>query len=234
MQQSSGFFPPALFAAVDTGLYRSSAPEESAIPFLLRFSFKHVIYLSPDMISKVVVRALENHGSVIHNIGLATWERGVVDTRSLVKESLELVLHKENLPALLCCSCGVGQCAVVVGCLRRMQLWSLASIFAEYRFFAGNLAQVEHEQLIEIFDPSSVHTRTEHLPPWQVAVNDTIAREARLLERLPSTSSSDDAQPTKHAEALAALIAELSPGGLVAASTSGAHRSLVPDDDDSD
>ena len=71
-------------------------------------------------------------GSVIlFVIGLATWERGVVDTRSLVKLSLELVLHKENLPALLCCSCGVGQCAVVAGCPRRMQLWSLASIFAE-------------------------------------------------------------------------------------------------------
>jgi hypothetical protein len=42
------------------------------------------------------------------------------------------------------------------------------------------LAQVEHEQLIEIFDPSSVHTRTEHLPPWQVAVNDTIAYACML------------------------------------------------------
>jgi hypothetical protein len=44
--------------------YRSSAPEESAIPFLLRFSFKHVIYLSQDIIPKVVSRALESHGAL--------------------------------------------------------------------------------------------------------------------------------------------------------------------------
>jgi hypothetical protein len=42
------------------------------------------------------------------------------------------------------------------------------------------LAQVEHEQLVEIFDPSSLHTRTEHFPPWQVAVNDTIAYACML------------------------------------------------------
>ena len=67
----------------------------------------------------------------MHNVGLAAWEKGVVDTSRLVKESLELIMQKDNLPALLCCSSGVGQCAVVVGCLRRMQVWSLASVFAE-------------------------------------------------------------------------------------------------------
>ena len=67
----------------------------------------------------------------MHNLGLAAWEKGAVDTVGLVKESLELVMQRGNLPALLCCSSGVGQCGLVVGCLRRMQVWCLASIFAE-------------------------------------------------------------------------------------------------------
>jgi hypothetical protein len=42
--------------------FRSSAPEEASISFLLRFNFKNVLYLSADYMSKVVSRALESHG----------------------------------------------------------------------------------------------------------------------------------------------------------------------------
>lgn len=236
MLHAAPFYPPAVFAVVESGLFRSSAPEESAVPFLLKFSFKHVIYLSQDIIPKVVTRALESHGTTVHNIGLDAWEQGLFGQTRLVKESLELVLHRDNLPALLCCSSGMVQSAIVVGCLRRMQVWSLASIFAEYRFFAGALAQVEHEQLIEVFDTSSVCVRSELMPHWQSVVHDTISCESSLLENFLSITSRDSAQLEKHADTLAALVAELSPGGLVAASSerSGAHRSLVPDEDDSD
>ncbi len=68
---------------------------------------------------------------MIHNIGLAASESGAMDYSRLLKESLEMVLQKDNLPALLCCSSGAAQSAVVVGCLRRLQVWSLASIFSE-------------------------------------------------------------------------------------------------------
>ena len=71
-------------------------------------------------------------GATVHNIGLTAWEKGAVDFNVLVKESLQLLLHKDNLPLLLSCSSGVSQTGVVVGCLRRMQVWTLASIFAEY------------------------------------------------------------------------------------------------------
>ena len=54
-----------------------------------------------------------------------------MDYGRLVKESLEIMLQKQNLPVLLCCSSGAAHSAVVVGCLRRMQVWSLASIFFE-------------------------------------------------------------------------------------------------------
>ena len=79
----------------------------------------------------VGVHACVRAFALVHNLGLAAWEKGAVDTVGLVKESLELVMQRGNLPALLCCSSGVGHCGLVVGCLRRMQVWCLASIFAE-------------------------------------------------------------------------------------------------------
>ena len=39
-------------------------------------------------------------GTSIHKIGLDTWEKGAVQQDGLVEESLELVLQRENLPAL--------------------------------------------------------------------------------------------------------------------------------------
>jgi hypothetical protein len=89
---------------------------------------------------------------------------------------------------------------------------ALLSTFVDcrYRFFAGPLAQAELEQIFEAFDPSSVFTRAELLPAWQIAVHDSIAcvssphargslrskalchsRESRLLELLPSVASLD-------------------------------------------
>ena len=41
---------------------------------------------------------------------------------------------------------------VIIGCLRKLQKWSLISIFEEYRRFSGSKFQQEYEQFIELFD----------------------------------------------------------------------------------
>lgn len=40
----------------------------------------------------------------------------------------------------------------IVGCLRKLQNWSLTSIFEEYRRYAGSKVRVLNEQFIELFD----------------------------------------------------------------------------------
>jgi hypothetical protein len=84
-----------------------------------------------------------------------------------------------------------------------------AVAICRYRFFAGCLAQVEHEQIIEIFDPSSVCTLAEHLPHWQTAVLDTISYVCLFHLRLSThvsratsagnrTCSSESPPPPSH------------------------------------
>lgn len=44
----------------------------------------------------------------------------------------------------------------LVGCLRKMQRWSLLSIFDEYQRFAAAKARVSDQRFMELFDASSL------------------------------------------------------------------------------
>ncbi|MFS7921956.1 putative protein-tyrosine-phosphatase [Helianthus anomalus] len=44
----------------------------------------------------------------------------------------------------------------LVGCLRKMQKWSLLSIFDEYHKFAAAKARVSDQRFMELFDASSL------------------------------------------------------------------------------
>ena len=44
----------------------------------------------------------------------------------------------------------------VVGCFRKLQRWSLTSIFEEYRRYAGSKVRILNEQFIELFDTDLV------------------------------------------------------------------------------
>lgn len=52
---------------------------------------------------------------------------------------------------------------VVIGCLRKLEKWSLVSIFEEFRRFT-NARLVEHEQFIELFDTDLVAVTTTNSP----------------------------------------------------------------------
>lgn len=74
------------------------------------------------------------------NLGLSSSSE-----ESMIKDCIEVVLSADNSPALICCSCGarrgavahdvsssgVHQSGIVVGCLRRLCGWNLASALLE-------------------------------------------------------------------------------------------------------
>ena len=71
----------------------------------------------------------------------------------MVTESLKVLSEKQNYPLLVICKTGKSLTGVVMACLRKLQHWSLISIFEEYRRFAGgSRLQQQHEQFIELFD----------------------------------------------------------------------------------
>jgi len=85
---------------------------------------------------------------------------------------MELLLDRSYHPILLISSSGTHQVGTLVGCLRRLQQWNLASILDEYRSFAAPSPRLSCEQIIELWDPDLVQIAEGAQPPswYQVQV----------------------------------------------------------------
>eukprot|EP01135_Chromosphaera_perkinsii_P011411 Nk52_evm56s2391 gene=Nk52_evmTU56s2391 len=88
-------------------------------------------------------------------------------SEELIKEALELVLDVSSHPVMVSCTSGIHQTGTFVGCLRKLQGWNMASIFHEYRMYAGSKSRYINEQFIELFDLDLV-TLPQQLPPFFV------------------------------------------------------------------
>ena len=85
---------------------------------------------------------------------------------NIIKDSLQSLLDSSNYPVLVTCKLGKYLTGVVVGCLRKYQRWAFASIFEEYRRFAGFYQQQHYEQFIELFDTDLVSPSEENTPQF--------------------------------------------------------------------
>ena len=65
---------------------------------------------------------------------------------------LRIILDERNHPILVHCNKGKHRIGCVVGVLRKLQGWSLTSIFDEYQRFAGNKIRTTDQEFIELFD----------------------------------------------------------------------------------
>ena len=91
---------------------------------------------------------------------VACREPFVVPNPDEIRRALHVVLNPANHPVLIHNLRGDSAASVVVGILRRVQRWSLAAIFEEYRRFATSGAALDL-QVIETFDLSSLQ-HVEH------------------------------------------------------------------------
>lgn len=116
--------------------------------------------LSSSCIDESLLKFLEDN-----NIRINYVENSVNDSlrglfpiaEEMVTESLKMLSEKNNYPLMVICKTGKSLTGVVMACLRKLQHWSLISIFEEYRRFAGgSRLQQQHEQFIELFDTDLV------------------------------------------------------------------------------
>ena len=70
-----------------------------------------------------------------------------------------------NHPILIHCNKGKHRTGCLVGCLRKVQKWSLIGIFEEYRRFAGTKVRVLDQQFIELFRLSVPYDQ-KYQPRW--------------------------------------------------------------------
>jgi len=165
------FSPPNGYGIVESGIFRCSQHiDKSNFLFLEQLNIRTAIYISVDPLPKEASSYITARNIVLVNpYGRCSTEVLTCSLTDLgeeiIKEGLEILLNTNRHPVLLFESSENHE-SVLVGCLRRIQMWSLTSIFDEYRTFTNqNSLFDENEQLIERFDPSLVNF-PENLPEW--------------------------------------------------------------------
>ncbi|CAG8469820.1 23293_t:CDS:2 [Cetraspora pellucida] len=139
--------PPLNFAMVAPGVYRSGHPNRKNFPFLKKLKLKSIIYLSSDEVHEELSQFVNDQ-----NIQVFHYK---IDGN---KEPFIEIEQKEISNAL------VKVLGCLVGCLRKLQKWSLTSIFHEYRRFAVTKVLADQE-FIEIFS-EHVPYDPEFKPEW--------------------------------------------------------------------
>ncbi|KAG2962477.1 hypothetical protein PC118_g21407 [Phytophthora cactorum] len=174
--------PPLFFEIVEDLVYRSNKCDATSFPFLATLQLNTVVYLSYDDLSRDLAAFFaEKEINVIH-LGMkyrtasSQW-KGI--SEGMAKETIEYILDQRRHPILVMCKTGVHFAGTMIGCLRRLQNWSLTSTIDKYRNIAGSVkTRFENEQFIELFDVDLV-TLPQQLPSW-FTVHQQLTEEERI------------------------------------------------------
>lgn len=149
--------PPSNFAMVEAGIYRSGFPKKKNFPFLKRLGLKSILYLCPEEYPKNNIEFLESIGAKLLQYGVQGNKEPFVEIpEEVFIEALKAVFTPANHPMLIHCNKGKHRTGCLIGCLRKVQQWSLTVIFDEYRRFAEPKPRFLDQQFIELFDTSSL------------------------------------------------------------------------------
>jgi tyrosine-protein phosphatase OCA1 len=157
--------PPANYGVVEEGLYRSAVPNELNFPFLEQLQIKTILHVSPEDRSDKLQSFVEDQDINVVELGQ---ERDPLEPVSpeAVQEAMNYILDPSSYPVYVMCSQGRYRTGTVIGCLRKLQGWCLASVFEEYRRHAErDRVRLSTELFIELFDTDLVHI-PENPPPW--------------------------------------------------------------------
>jgi len=145
--------PPLNFCLVAPRVYRSGHPNARNHAFLQKLGLKMIIFLSEeDYTQEMLDFCTRQHIELVHYRVEGNKEPFVEMDSKLVTEALRKILDKQNHPVLIHCDKGKHRVGCLVGCLRKLQKWSLASIYEEYRRFSGGKQRIADFEFIEMFD----------------------------------------------------------------------------------
>lgn len=161
--------PPINFAPVERHFFRSGQPAPINFPFLTQLNLKTILWLAVEDPSDAMIGFADDHDIDVRHLGVVTEGSNPWDqlTESSIVTALNIIMDRESHPVLVCCGMGRHRSGTVMGCLRRLQGWNLASISEEYRRFAGPRGgRVLIELHIEAFDTSTVSINLNRAPSW--------------------------------------------------------------------
>lgn len=118
-----------------------------------------VILSIPSIDNSTVQFFNRNHIDVVF-VENTVKDSGIPMSEDMAYAALTLISDKKNLPLLIMCKSGKNLTGVVTACLRKMQRWSLISIYEEFRRYAAGWlslrSQQQLEQFIELFDTDPI------------------------------------------------------------------------------
>ncbi|KAF9939087.1 hypothetical protein BGZ65_011578 [Modicella reniformis] len=157
--------PPLNFAMVAPGVYRSGHPNKHNFPFMRKLGLKVIVQMSEEPYAPELEEFLlgENIRRIPYKIE-GNKEPFIEIDEEVITSALINILDSRNHPLLIHCAKGKHRIGCLIGCLRKIQNWSMTSIFDEYRRFAGSKVLADQE-FIEIFS-AKVPYSLEHKPIW--------------------------------------------------------------------
>lgn len=150
--------PPENFSHVVGDIYRSSFPRVENFDFLVkRLKLKSILVLIPEEYPAENLEFMEKAGIKLFQVGMSGNKEPFVNIPSdLLTKALETVLDPQNQPILIHCNRGKHRTGCLIGCIRKLQNWSLTMIFDEYRRFAFPKARALDQQFIEMYDDREI------------------------------------------------------------------------------
>ncbi|KAI8619575.1 protein-tyrosine phosphatase [Chytriomyces sp. MP71] len=160
--------PPINFAMVEAHVFRSGRPSSTNIPFLHSLGLQSIIYLSDAKDSKCNIEFAEKNKVKYFHFQIKENKEPFceIDEAELAK-ALVAVVDIRNHPMLIYSDRGKHRIGCLVGCLRKLQRWSMASIFDEYQRFSGSKIYIADQEFIEIFS-APVNYDRKYLPKWML------------------------------------------------------------------
>lgn len=159
--------PPTNFGPIEENMYRSGMVNELNFPFLEQLELKSVVYLASDEPSDKLADFIDDQGIFLHHLSTDDNDMTVKPiSEQTVLLAMNVLLDISLHPVLVMCSHGRHRTGTVIGCLRKLQRWSLSAIFEEYDRHADGRGRLANEQFIELFDTDLINVPTEHQPPW--------------------------------------------------------------------
>ncbi|KAE8266917.1 hypothetical protein A4X09_0g5431 [Tilletia walkeri] len=158
--------PPENFAMVNSKLYRSSLPLKKHFPFLKTLNLRSVLTLILEEYPASNTTFLDENGIQFFQFGLpGNKEPFVQIPEDMISNALIAILDVRNHPMLIHCNKGKHRTGCLVGCLRKLQQWSLTTIFDEYRKFSAPKSRSMDQEFVELYaGEEAVWTRVE--PRW--------------------------------------------------------------------
>ncbi|KAJ9059581.1 tyrosine-protein phosphatase siw14 [Entomophthora muscae] len=158
--------PPLNFSVVAPGVYRSGYPNDKNFVFLKKLHLNTMLYLGPEPYAGPLKNFIEEENIRVLYFDVKNNKEPFSDIDlSRVRDALVHVLDSRLYPLLVHCNKGKYRVGCLIGCLRKLQRWSLTSIFDEYSRFAGTNFRIADQESIEIFQ-EVVPYNTLHKPVW--------------------------------------------------------------------